>query len=171
MSMRRSVLVTVEGLASACAEGGLALLGEAGGEGSGAKPGGAAVSVLLVVDFRVGFGALGELVADDEAAAPALRHAAVGKVVADLAIEADGADAPVGLEGLEVVGPLRNEAAADGGGGVTEGELRVGADAEVDRLLGFGLCGRGGRLRVMRQADAETGAPGGRRGGARRNGS
>ena len=83
----------VEGLASAEAEGGFALLGLAGGEVADASSSGNAVGVLLVVELEVGFGAVRELVADEEAAPPALRRVAIAEVVADFAVDANGAEA------------------------------------------------------------------------------
>lgn len=89
----------VEGLASAQAKGGLTLLGKAGGEVAHALARGNAVGVLLVEEFDVGLGGVGELVADQQPARPALDNGVVAEVVAHLAVVSDGADTAVDLDG------------------------------------------------------------------------
>jgi len=87
----------VEGLTASEAECGFALFGVAGGELVDTLTRRDAVRILLIVKLYVGFGAVGELVADEEASVPALREGVVAEVVADFTIEADWADAGVYL--------------------------------------------------------------------------
>jgi hypothetical protein len=115
------------------------------------------VGVLLIVEFEVGFGGFGELVADEDAADPALREVLVAEVIADLAIYANGADAGVGLEGKKEVGAGVYDSSGHAPGGIFEAELRVGGEAEVDDGfrgglglgLALGFCGLGGAEPVV----------------------
>ncbi len=77
--------------------------------------------------------------ADEQAANPALRQSLIAEVIADLAVDADGADASVGFEGKEKVRAGGHDAAGNAAGWVFQGELRVGGEAEVDKGLGVGL--------------------------------
>jgi len=133
----------VEGLAATEAKRGFALLGFAGGELPRALAGWDAVGVLGVVELEVGFGGVGELVADEEASAPALRDGVVAEVVADFAVEADGADAGVDLKREKETGAGSDEAAGDGACGIVEEKLWIGGDAEVDELFGAVGCAGG----------------------------
>jgi hypothetical protein len=110
----------IESLAAAEAEGGLALLGVAGGELSHALAGADAVGILLVVELDVGFGAVGELVADEQAAVPALRQGVVAEVVADVAIERMGPMRPLTSMGDRSWGRARRRRAERSGWGCRE---------------------------------------------------
>ena len=59
----------------------------------------------LVVELEIGFGAVRELMTYEESSAPALGQRMIAEVVANFAVEADGADAGVDLDGEKEVGP------------------------------------------------------------------
>ena len=58
--------------------------------------------------------------ADEQAAAPALRQGVIAEVVAHFAVKADGADSTVDLERKVEIRAWGDESAGNGAGGVVE---------------------------------------------------
>ena len=106
-----------------------------------------AVGILLIVEFEVGLGALAELMADQQAAAPALRDGVVAEVVADFSVQAYWPDTCVDLQGQIEGRSGGDQAAWHGASRIVEEQLRVGGDAQVRYGLGGIVCaGRVARI-------------------------
>src|SRR6202034_205898 len=120
----------VEGLPAPETQCRLSLFGKARSKIANALSGRDAVRILLIVEFQVGFRAIAELMANEQAPAPTLRHSMVAEVVANLAVEPNGTDARVDFEWQKEGRPGSDQATRNGAGGIVEEELWAGGYAE-----------------------------------------
>jgi hypothetical protein len=125
----------IQCLPSADVERRLALLGMTRGELANSAADGKRVGILRVIDFGVDLSAVGELVAGQQTATPALGQIAIAEVVSHVAIDANGTDARVDFERKENVRARSNNTARNGAGRIVERHLGIRGDAEVGRLL------------------------------------
>jgi hypothetical protein len=125
----------IQCLPSADVERRLALLGMTRGELANSAADGKRVGILRVIDFGVDLSAVGELVAGQQTATPALGQIAIAEVVSHVAIDANGTDARVDFERKENVRARSNNTARNGAGRIVKRHMGIRGDAEVGLLL------------------------------------